>query len=422
MKRWLWVVLVVVVLGGGIWLLMPASGEESGNGRMDFSSVVPATYRDIRVMIAASGTVDPLQTVEVKSKASGEILEMPIDDGDVVHKGDLLCRLDASTVKTTYRQAESDYNVAVVTVEQREKELQRQKSLYDRGLIAEADYDMARLSSEEAKSQQVRAEAQLENAREQLEDTEVRAPINGIILSKDVEVGQIISSGMSSVTGGTLICRVAQVDTVYVRAQVDEIDIGNVHVGQKAIATADAYPSRPFRGTVLKIAPMAQSEQNVTTFEITVLIDNREGMLKAGMNATVDITTAEAPNALAVPVDAVQELSRNGGRPGGNGNHQAGGERRRNPGGEATGGAAEAQTKRREDVMPRTLVLVIRGGDTIPTPVVTGLSNLDYTEIKQGLNEGDSVLVQPQSMMMADRERFMERMRRFNSVPGIGNR
>lgn len=428
MKRSLWIILGVVLVGSSVYFMLPSGGDGEGNVMASYSRVEPASVRDIRVTITASGIVDPVQTVEVKSKASGEILDMPIDEGNFVHKGDLLCRLDASTVRTQYRQAEADYTVAKVTVEQREKELQRQKSLFDRDLIAEADYDMARLSQEQAKSQLVRAEAALENAKEALDDTEVRSPLDGIVLSKDVEVGQIISSGMSSVTGGTLICRVAQTDTVYVRAQVDEIDIGHVVVGQKATVTADAFQQRPFVGTVLKLAPMAQTEQNVTTFEVTVLIDNREGLLKAGMNTTVDITTAEVTGVVAVPVDAVQKFPAGMGsrEEGSSGENQEGSARMRSGGNGQPGNSQhqgmdpERMKKMREMRKNRELVLVISGNDTIPKPVVTGLSDFDYIEIKQGLETGDSVLVQPQSMMMADRERFMERMRRWNSVPGIG--
>lgn len=415
LNRWVWLGAIAVAFVLLIYWLIPSDNQNNANGQSNFTRVVPATRMDLKVTITASGTVDPLQTVEVKSKASGEILSLPFDEGAVVKKGELLCRLDPSTVRTQYRQAEADYNVAVVTVEQRAKELERQRSLFERKLIAEADFDNTRLSHEQAKSTLIRAEAALENAKKQLDDTEVRAPINGIVLTKDVEEGQIISSGISSVSGGTLICRVAQVDTVYVRALVDEIDIGSVGVGQEAAVTADAFQDKSFRGRVLKIAPMAQAQQNVTTFEVTTLIDNREGMLKAGMNATVDITTAEAPGALAVPVDAVQTATRATRQQSGQTTGQGGG---RTEGSDTARSGGEHRGMRRDG----KFVLVVSGGDTSATPVQTGLSNLDYVEIREGLKEGDSVVVKPQSQMMAERQRFMDQMRSRTTVPGLGGR
>ncbi|MCP4711440.1 MAG: efflux RND transporter periplasmic adaptor subunit, partial [Planctomycetes bacterium] len=160
-----------------------------------------ATLGDLKVSISAVGAVEPIHEVEIKSKASGEIINLTAAEGDFVNKGDLLVRLDPTTVRNTFDQAQADYNVAEITLEQRKKEMQRQKDLLDKSLISESDYDDARLAYEQANSQFVRAKATLSTSSEQLEDTEIRSPIDGLVLTRQVEEGQIISSGTSSVTG-----------------------------------------------------------------------------------------------------------------------------------------------------------------------------------------------------------------------------
>jgi HlyD family secretion protein len=194
------VVAAVAVAG---WLYF-SSGDEPSASSFDLTRYGMATRGDLTVSISAVGAVEPIHAIEIKSKASGEIIELAFEEGDFVSEGELLVRLDPTTVRNEYDQAKADFEVAQVTLEQRGKDLKRQKDLYDRGLISETDYDAARLSYEEANSQHVRARAALSTNTERLEDTEIRSPISGLVLSRQVEEGQIISSGTSSVTGGTL--------------------------------------------------------------------------------------------------------------------------------------------------------------------------------------------------------------------------
>jgi HlyD family secretion protein len=146
----------------------------------------------------------------------------------------------------------------------------------------------------------------VETAKDQLDDTNVLAPITGTILEKDVERGQVISSPTKDVGGGTVLLKMADLGLVQVRTLVDETDIGKIQVGQRATVTVDAFPNRPFEGSVLKIEPQAQTEQNVTMFPVLVRIDNRAGLLRPGMNAEVEIHVGERPNVLAVPNAALR--------------------------------------------------------------------------------------------------------------------
>jgi len=414
-KLVIWLMVVVAVAAVG-WLYF-SPDENSAASSFDLIRYGVATRGDLTISISAVGAVEPIRAVEIKSKASGEIIELAVEEGDFVSEGDLLVRLDPTTVRNEYDQAQADYQVAQVTLEQRQKDLERQKGLFKRGLISETDYDAARLAYEQANSQFVRARAALSTNAERLEDTEIRSPISGLILSRQVEEGQIISSGTSSVTGGTLLYIIADMSLVSVITDVDETDIGRVQTGLGARVVADAYPDRTFDGEVKRIAPLAKVEQNVTMFEVTVLVDNSEGLLKAGMNADVEMVIDEVSDVVLVPVRAVQTRMAKRDRPPGSGGHppgmmadSAGGSNRRHP----------RMGNRRPPM--RQFVQVMEGDEIIERPVKVGLTNLDYAQIIEGVSPGDSLMWTLTSGAMAGREQFMERMRNRSAVPGMRSR
>jgi len=427
--------LVVVVMAAAAWWYF-GSDTDSAASSFDMTRRGVATSGDLTVSISAVGTVQPIHAVEIKSKASGEIIELAVDEGDVVQKGDLLIRLDRRTVQNEYDQAEADYEVAKVTLEQREKELNRQRGLYEKKLISETEYDAARLAHEQANSQFVRAGAALSTSEERLQDTEIRSPIEGLVLSRSVEEGQIISSGTSSVTGGTLLYIIADMSRVNVITDVDETDIGQVSTGLGARVVADAYPEKKFDGRVIRIAPLAKVEQNVTMFEVTVLVDNEDGLLKAGMNTDVEMVIDEALNTVLVPLRAVQTRMKE--RPKEMDSTMRA-ERRQAMGMDSTA-RAEWRSRMGTDSTAHDaagnpemagrfsgrrggrieqFVQVIENGETVDRPVRVGLTNLDYAQIIDGVQPGDSVVWTLTSGAMAGREEFMERMRNRSAVPGM---
>jgi hypothetical protein len=158
-----------------------------------------------------------------------------------------------------------------------------------------------------AKAQLVKAKAALSSADERLRDTRIVAPIAGIILTKNIEQGQIISSGVSNVGGGTLIATIANMDNVHIVTNVDEVDIGRVQVGQRASVKADAHPDDTFFGEIIRISPQGKTQQNVTTFNVIVLVPNIGGKLKAGMSASVDIEIFNRPQVLLIPNEALKD-------------------------------------------------------------------------------------------------------------------
>lgn len=380
------------------------------------------------VSTSASGLIQPIERVEVKSKASGEIIALPIEVGDIVSRGDLIARLDRRTAQNDFDQAKADYAVAKVLVEQQKKEMERQKSLFEKSLTSESALDQAVLAYEQANAQLVRTTASLSIAEERLEDTEIRAPIDGIVLTRPVEVGQIISSGTTTVTGGTLLCTIANMSKVYVVADVDETDIGQVQIGQVASINADAYPERRLTGEVERIAPQAKVEQNVTMFEVTTVVDNSDGLLKAGMNATVEIVMARADDALLIPARAIQmkprpadpSMSDTAADPG-----------RRIAGGDAGGMRVAVASEGRGNSPGRPRGAGARGDQMVPTvevrkdgvltltPIRTGLTNLDQTVVLSGLNEGDTLVYNLSSGALQQRAEFRERMSSRNQIPGM---
>lgn len=422
-------VIIVAVAAGGYFLFWSGGGKETALAVQ--SKIVMPIRGELRVTINSTGKVEPVKTVEVKSKASGEIIHLGFEEGDYVKQGDLLCKIDPELVKFEYDKAVADLAVAKVSLQTTEREVARQKEMFDKQLVSEAEMESKQLTLEQARASLVRAEASVSNAKKSLDDTVVRAPISGLIVLCNVEVGNIIASGISNVSGGTALMQIAQVDSVFIVAQVDETDIGKVELGQPVEVEADAYPDQSFKGEVLKIAPMAQVQQNVTIFEVTTKVDNAERKLKSGMNANIEIITAFAENALLIPNAAVKDPKKMG-----MGGEMFGGQRGGPDGGPNSGGeAANAAPKvgnpekaarfgekfQDKEYPPKDMKLafVVENGQQNPRRIVVGASNLDYTEVLEGLSESDSVDATPVSQMMKDREAWRERMGQMSGMPGM---
>ncbi len=267
---------------------------------------VAVSRRDLVVSASASGAIEPILTVDVKSKASGEIMEMFVETGSNVRQGQLLASIDPRVPRNSLAQADANLVVAEAQLANARAALERADTLYKTQSITEAEYETAKLGFANANAQVVRAKTDLENARDRMTDTRLRAPLNGTIIQKNVELGTVISSPTQDVGGGTLLFRMANLDTVQIRTLVDETDIGKVQPGLAATITVDAYPNRPFQGTVLKIEPQATVQQNVTMFPVLVRIANPEQLLKPGMNTEVEIHVGRRDSVLAIPYSALR--------------------------------------------------------------------------------------------------------------------
>ncbi len=265
--------------------------------------------REIQVSVDASGVVEPESTVEVKSKASGEVLKVNGETGDLVPSGTLLVQIDKRTPSNNVSQSEAALKAAEARRTIADTQMKRAETLFKSQTLTQADVEKAQLEFANAEAQVVSSKVALENARITLEDTDVRAPITGTIIEKTVEPGIVITSPTQAVSGGTILMKMADLTSVQVRTRVDETDIGKIRPGMPTKVVVAAYPNQPFDGEVLKIEPQAIIEQNVTMFAVLIKIPNRAGLLKPGMNADVKIEIAKRDSVPAVPTAALRAES-----------------------------------------------------------------------------------------------------------------
>jgi len=285
-------------------LLVAACAEEAAVGPMfDTASI---TRNTIEVSVSSAGVVEPLATVEVKSKASGEVLELFVETGDFVEEGTLMVHIDPRTVSNRLDQSDAELKAANSRREIAQSQMTRAESLLKQGTFTQTDLEQAALDLANAEAQVVTARVSVENARIAVDDTDIRAPISGTIIQKPVEKGQVISSPTQDYSGGSLLLAMADLSAVQIRTLVDETDIGKVRPGMNATVSVAAYPNQPFPGEVLKIEPQAVLEQNVTMFAVLVSINNPDGLLMPGMNAEVDVQIARSEDVLTVPIMALR--------------------------------------------------------------------------------------------------------------------
>ncbi len=401
------------------------------------------TTRDIVVAVEAAGVIEPFLTVEVKSKASGEILDIFGETGDVVEQGTQLARIDQRVPRNQLAQAESKLEAAKARLNIAEAQAKRSKSLLKSRTINDVDYETTVLELANAKADVVASRVAVENARIALEDANVKAPITGTIIEKLVEKGQVISSPTMDVGGGTLLFKMADLSSVQVKALVDETDIGKIQPGQPVTVTVTAYPNQPFAGKVLKVEPQAEEEQTVTTFSVLIVLDNESGLLRPGMNADVEIKVAEAKDVVAVPTAALRTVrdipvaaqlvgltadevreqlgmtARNDARKRpastGAGSHRPAGK-------PAAGGSSRRGQSGGYRFANRYWVFVQKDDGSIKAVnVETGLTDLDYSEVRKGLKNGETVILLPSSGLVQAQQRLQSRMRQFTSLPGMNS-
>ena len=290
-----------------LMLVMAGCAEEPAPEPQAYDQA-PVELRDIRVFVEAAGAVEPLRTVELKSKASGEILAINAENGDPVERSALLVRIDKRIPTNNLAQAEAALKAAESRQSIAKLQMERAERLVADNTITDSEFEETALALSEAEAQLVRARVDVENAHIALDDTDVLAPIDGTIIERNVEPGQVISSPTQDVGGGTLLLRMADLGRVLVRTRVDETDIGKINAGMQAQVRVAAYPAREFTGYVEKIEPLAVVEQNVTMFSVLILLDNPDSLLLPGMNAEVQIKIAEELEAPAVPMAALRTI------------------------------------------------------------------------------------------------------------------
>jgi len=392
-RRWIWVAVAVLVAGGATLGLKAALTR---NHSVDPSKLARVERGDLARAVVAVGKIEPKAKVEVKSKASGIVKQIYVHYSDWVRKGQVLVELDKEELQARVREAraalmaaQAAEEAAIAAYERNQVEAQgpdvpflkssldRARRLHQQGLIAksvleEADkaYQMAlnrqmtalrnvsvsRAEVARAKAQVAQAQALLDRAEEDLRNSTIVSPMDGIVLSRDIEVGDAVSSILVLGSQATKLFTLGDVSEVYVLGKVDEADIGKVYLGQPARIVVEAFKDRAFHGKVTKISPLGVEKDNVTTFEVRVSIQNPGGELRANMTANAEIILEERKNVLLVPEAAVLY------------------DRNRQAFLEVPDPASPAGRRR--------------------VPVKLGISNGVKTELATGLQEGDQVILQ----------------------------
>ena len=392
-KLWLWVggLVLLVVVGLGFALTRLASGS-----KIDPNKIAKVTRGDVARSVVATGKITPITQVEVKSKASGIVEKLYVDINAVVKKGQPLAQLDqqeivaqvaAQRAQPSSAQAnvgtyeanldQDKVNAAAPDLPMYKATLDRNLAMLKDGIVshqtvddANRDYlaaltrrdsakaqigvDQAKLR--QAKAQVAQSQATLDQLLEQLSYTTIVAPMDGVVLSRDVEIGDAVSSILVLGSTATLVMTVGDTTEVYVKGKVDEADIAHVYLGQPARIKVESFRDRYFQGKVTKISPMGVEKDNVTTFEVRVSINNPNGELKAQMTANAEILLDEHKGVLTVPENAVIYDNQKS-------------------------ATVEIPDKSQKEGKRKV-------------PVTVGLSNGSVTEILSGLKEGDSVVLQ----------------------------
>lgn len=377
-------IIIVMILLAWYFGIGFGSGRHAASAPMKYKEF-PVKSGTFQIIVTASGIVQPIDRIEIKSKASGRVEELPIEEGDYIEKGALIARLDQTDVQAELEQARADLEIAEVELRTARNSFDRKEKLFELSLISPEERDEAELMLAQAKGKIVRARTRLPQAEVNFSETIVRAPIGGLILQKYVEKGQIITSGISNVGGGTPIVDIADMRSVYIKAGIDEIDVGKIGVGQMANVKTEAYPQKHFRGAIIRVLPEARVEQNVTLFDVVIEVENESGKLKSGMNATVEITITREENVLLVATMVLQPSKKP---------------------------SAEKNVRR---------VLILEGEEFVPRQIRVGRSNFRQTIVTSGLKEGDILGVPMTSRLKADNDRLEQRIKSSRSFGSSGS-
>jgi HlyD family secretion protein len=383
--------ILVIVLLAGFGLVRMAKGSS-----IDPNRLARVTRGDVAASVVATGKIQPITKVEVKSKASGIVEKLFVDINNHVTKGQPLAQLDQQEVsaqvaaqRAQLASAEANVTTFEANIEQDKvnaaaPDLPMYKATLDRNIemqkdgivshqalddanrdylaeLTKRDSAHAQIGVDQAKLKQARAQvlqnqATLNQLEEQLSYTTIVAPMDGVILSRDVEMGDAVSSILVLGSTATLVMTEGDTTQVYVQGKVDEADIAHVYLGQPARIKVESFRDRPFYGKVTKIAPMGVEADNVTTFEVRVSINNPGGELKANMTANAEILLDEHKNVLSIPENAVTyDAQKNA--------------------------SVQVPDSHQKD-------------GTRKVPVTVGLSNGNVTEIVSGLKEDDQVVLQ----------------------------
>lgn len=300
-KHWILWLLALAVLAGGVWW-WKGRGEGGGNGAVQFKTVALESGEIIQ-SVTANGALGAVQTVAVGSEVSGKIVELMVDFNSPVTNGQVLAKLDASTYERELDQAQAELESSQASLKLSEANFRRAKELLDLNLMSQADYDQAEATLAQSKASLRMREASLSKVRVDLEKTTIFSPMDGVVISREVDVGQTVAASLNAPTLFTLAQDLRQ---MRIEAQVSEADVGGVAEGQAATFTVDAYPTRTFSGTVSQVRFAPVTDQGVVNYIAIVEVANDDLKLRPGMTANATVVTARRENVLRLPNAALR--------------------------------------------------------------------------------------------------------------------
>lgn len=409
--KWFIVGAVLLTLG------LAGAAKYSNKGKQQGTPVTfeKAVIKTITQLVNATGKIQPELEVKISPEVAGEIVELPLREGAVVKKKDLLVRIKPDNYRYQVEQQEANLTAVKASAVQSKAQLlksqddfKRSEDLFATNLISDSDHATARTNLEVAQAnydnalaQIRRTEGLLNQSRDLLSKTAIYAPIDGSISSLSSEIGErVVGTGTYT---GTEIMRVADLTNMEVRVNVNENDVVNVKVGDTARISIDAYPGRKFTGSVKEIASAAKTQgantqEEVTNFQVKIRVADKDVNLRPGMSANVDIETKTVENVIAVPIQSVTVRSRDGKKT----LEQLTAERDRKAKESQGDGAAAAVNEKQQRERERTdrealqRVVFVRNGETVKmVPVETGIGDTAQMEIKAGVKEGDEIVSGP---------------------------
>lgn len=389
--KWFVILLVLACIGAGVWYW-----RQPGNDMPDYRTATVERGGIVQV-VTATGQLNPVVNVQVGSQISGIITNLSVDYNSSVKQGQVIAQLDPGTYSAVVHQGEGDLANAEAALELAELNAKRSTDLLAANLIPAADNDKAQADLHQAQAQVKIKQAALERSKVDLARCTIYAPVDGVVISRNVDVGQTVAASLSA---PTLYVIANDLTRMQIDANVSEADVGGVEVGQNVNFLVDAFPYRTFHGKVIQIRNSPITVQNVVSYDTVIEVYNEDLKLKPGMTANVSIITAEKENVLKVPNAALRfrppDLAQNKGVTNSvplNSNAPAmasaqGGERRR-------GGSERSKGTR---PLTRTVYLLSATNNVeIPQPkaaqVKTGISDGLFTEIVEGLREEDQVVI-----------------------------
>lgn len=258
---------------------------------------------DISIIVTATGTLEAVKTVQVGSQVSGTISALYADFNDQVKKGQILAQLDPTFLKAQVAQAQADLEKAMASTELSKKDYERTLSLFEKNMVSESDKEVSSTNYELAKAQEKSAQANLDRAKTNLDYATIVSPINGVVISRNVDVGQTVAASLQA---PTLFTIAQDLTKMQVDASIDEADIGKIKEGEEVSFTVDAYPELSFKGTVKQIRLSPEVVQNVVTYDVIIEVLNPDLLLKPGMTANVTILIDQKLDVLKVPSGALR--------------------------------------------------------------------------------------------------------------------